>query len=201
MTSSRLDRLFVLLETGSSAVTRSAAAKQLGEVQKLHPHELATLLTRTATYLRSTNWETRIAASEAVRAIVSNVPQWEPQGAVAEDECQNPPLSTVGRLRFLQFDMERVLKNSTHLMASEGKEFDLDEDSSTTDIRERMAKQRQILNARLGLDVAAQFGIDTSNLFTNEDLIVSAPEKQDSCDKNSEAARVSRRKAPLRRDG
>jgi hypothetical protein len=83
MTSSRLDRLFVLLETGSSAVTRSAAAKQLGEVQKLHPHELATLLTRTATYLRSTNWETRIAASEAVRAIVSNVPQWEPQGAVA----------------------------------------------------------------------------------------------------------------------
>lgn len=118
-----------------------------------------------------------------------------------EDESQNPPLSTVGRLRFLQFDMERVLKNSTHLMASEGKEFDLDEDSSTTDIRERMAKQRQILNARLGLDVAAQFGIDTSNLFTNEDLIVSAPEKQDSCDKNSEAARVSRRKAPLRRDG
>jgi TATA-binding protein-associated factor len=77
-----LDRLFVLLETGSSAVTRSAAAKQLGEVQKLHPHELATLLTRTATYLRSTNWETRIAASEAVRAIVSNVPR-EPQGAVA----------------------------------------------------------------------------------------------------------------------
>ena len=79
----RLDRLFVLLETGSSAVTRSAAAKQLGEVQKLHPHELNTLLTRTATYLRSTNWETRIAAAEAVRAIVSNVPQWEPQVAEA----------------------------------------------------------------------------------------------------------------------
>lgn len=70
----------MLLETGSSAVTRSAAAKQLGEVQKLHPHELNTLLTRTAVYLRSTNWETRIAASEAVRAIVSNVPPWEPPG-------------------------------------------------------------------------------------------------------------------------
>lgn len=61
-------------------MTRSAAAKQLGEVQKLHPHELGTLLTRITTYLKSTNWETRIAASEAVRAIVSNVAQWNPDG-------------------------------------------------------------------------------------------------------------------------
>lgn len=72
--------MFVLLETGSSAVTRSAAARQLGEVQKLHPHELNTLLTRLASYLRSNSWETRVAASEAVRAIVQNVPQWNPKG-------------------------------------------------------------------------------------------------------------------------
>lgn len=75
-----MDRLFVLLDTGSSAVTRSAAAKQLGEVQRLHPHELNTLLNRTAVYLRSTCWETRVAAAEAVRAIVTNVPQWNPDG-------------------------------------------------------------------------------------------------------------------------
>lgn len=77
---SRLDRLFVLLETGSSAATRSAAAKQLGEVQKLHPHELNTLLSRVATYLKSSSWETRIAASEAIRAIVTHVPLWNPSG-------------------------------------------------------------------------------------------------------------------------
>lgn len=76
----RLDRLFVLLDTGSSVVTRSAAAKQLGEVQRLHPHELNTLLNRTSIYLRSTSWETRVAAAEAVRAIVTNVPQWSPDG-------------------------------------------------------------------------------------------------------------------------
>lgn len=35
-----------------------------------------------------------------------------------------------------------------------------------------MAKQRQLLNARLGLDVAAKIGFDTNSLFTNEDLIV-----------------------------
>lgn len=69
----------MLLESGSCSVTRSAAAKQLGEVQRLHPHELNTLLNRTATYLKSSSWETRVAASEAIRAIVSNVPQWNPK--------------------------------------------------------------------------------------------------------------------------
>ncbi|CAH0564280.1 unnamed protein product [Brassicogethes aeneus] len=173
MTSSRLDRLFVLLETGSSSVTRSAAAKQLGEVQRLHPHELNTLLSRTATYLRSPSWDTRIAAAEAVKAIVSNVPEWNPKGVQkTEEDGQCPSLSSVGRLRFDQFDMSKVLTNSTHLMASEGKEFDLEEDSSLgVDVKEKMAKQRQLLNARLGLDVAANLGFDTSGLFTNEDLV------------------------------
>ena len=34
------------------------------------------------TYLRSSNWETRIAAAQAVQAIARNVPQWEPRGAL-----------------------------------------------------------------------------------------------------------------------
>lgn len=44
-----------------------------------------------------------------------------------------------------------------------------------------MAKQRQQLNARLGLNMAAQMGIDTSNLFTNEDLINNS-DKKINCD-------------------
>ncbi|KAL3274370.1 hypothetical protein HHI36_015768 [Cryptolaemus montrouzieri] len=171
MTSSRLDRLFILLETGTSAVTRSAAAKQLGEVQRLHPHELNTLLTRTAKFLKSNNWETRIAAAEAVRAIVSNVPQWDPQPNDIPEEEQNLPFSSIGRLRFSQFDIMKVLEHSKSLMASEGNEFDLEEDSSSGgDAKEKLAKQRQILNSKLGLDAAAKLGIDTSSLFTNEDL-------------------------------
>ncbi|XP_074027518.1 histone acetyltransferase 1 isoform X2 [Leptinotarsa decemlineata] len=170
MTSSRLDRLFVLLETGSSAVTRSAAAKQLGEVQKLHPHELKTLLSRTATYLRSSSWETRIAASEAVRAIVNNVPQWNPRGVDFKIDGQSNSFSGVGRLRFTHFNMASVLANSTYLMASEGNEFDLEEDP-TLDNKEKMAKQRQLLNARLGLNLSTQMGFDSSMLFTNDDLM------------------------------
>jgi hypothetical protein len=68
----------VLLETGSSSVTRRAAARQLGEVQRLHPHELHHLLSRITTYLHSPAWETRIAAGQAVEAVIQNVPQWDP---------------------------------------------------------------------------------------------------------------------------
>lgn len=107
-------------------------------------------------------------------------------------------LSCIGRLRFEQFNMVKVLANSTHLMASEGKEFDLEEDPTLgkrnysfleaslnslwkrypytftgLDTKEKMAKQRQLLNARLGLDVATKIGFDTNALFTNEDLITS----------------------------
>lgn len=38
------------------------------------------------------------------------------------------------------------------------------------DIKERLAKQRQLLNVRLGLDVASKVGIDISGIFSNEDL-------------------------------
>lgn len=76
---SRLDRLFILLESGSSAVTRRAAAKQIGEVQKLHPHELHNLLNRLLTYLHSSSWDSRIAAAHAVESILLNVPKWEPK--------------------------------------------------------------------------------------------------------------------------
>ena len=46
----RLDRLWVLLDSGSTPVTRKAAAEQIGEVQKLHPHELQNLLKKVTKY-------------------------------------------------------------------------------------------------------------------------------------------------------
>jgi len=76
----RLDRLFILLETGSSSVTRKAAANQLGQVVRLHPHELEPLLERISTYLRHSSWETRIAASQAIEAVIKQIPPWCPSG-------------------------------------------------------------------------------------------------------------------------
>ncbi|XP_054159429.1 TATA-binding protein-associated factor 172-like [Oppia nitens] len=193
--SSRLDRLLLLLETGSTAVTRKAAALQLGEVQRLHPHELHNLLNKVRPYLRSNSWETRIAASQAVEAIVANVPVWMPAGSRltsssgSEIDCQMTDASSssqstttttttgsTGRMSFEKYDINTVIKCGHNLLASEGKEFDDigDNNSATTansavDLKEKIALQRQALNHKLGLDVANHLGLQL-DFITNSDL-------------------------------
>uniref|UniRef100_A0A8C2D455 BTAF1 RNA polymerase II, B-TFIID transcription factor-associated n=1 Tax=Cyprinus carpio TaxID=7962 RepID=A0A8C2D455_CYPCA len=125
LTFSRLERLFILLDTGTTPVTRKAAAQQLGDVVKLHPHELNNLLSKVLTYLRSPNWDTRIAAGQAVEAIVRNIPEWNPAPKPKDGE---------------------------------------------TDPKERLARQRKQLQKKLGLDMGAAIGMDTEELFNDEDL-------------------------------
>ena len=67
-----------MLETGTNAVTKRVAAQQLGEAQRLHPHELHHLLARVSILLKSPQWDTRISAAHAVQAIISQVPVWDP---------------------------------------------------------------------------------------------------------------------------
>ncbi|XP_041978415.1 TATA-binding protein-associated factor 172 [Aricia agestis] len=174
---SRLDRLFVLLEAGSGAATRRAAARQLGEVQRAHPEELHRLLARLMRHLRAPAWETRVAATQAVEEILSNVPEWHPPADVKDEDNET---EESGRLRCETFDIERLLQNGAQLMGSEGNEYDMEDvELSATDISERMAKQRQQLNAKLGLDVASTLGIDLSNVYTNEDLCPTTPVKNE----------------------
>lgn len=172
---SRLDRLFILLESGSAAVTRKAAAKQIGEVQKLHPHELHNLLGRLLTYLHSKDWETRIAASQAVQAILENVPQWNPKGV---DELPGGGGPNVGgeyntqtaagssRLSFEKFDLNAVLHRGARLMGSEGTEFDAIDDNDGGDPREKWARQRALLNEKLGLST----GVNLDDIVSIDDM-------------------------------
>ncbi|XP_076043200.1 histone acetyltransferase 1 isoform X2 [Oratosquilla oratoria] len=173
MASSRLDRLFVLLDTGSSAVTREAAAQQLGEIVKLHPHELHPLLNKLHTYIISHSWDTRIAAGKAVEAIVRNVPKWDPQPSVIvkndpEDTSRNRLKN--GRLSLAMFNICHVLERGSYLLAGDEKLFEADDENSGIDPKERTARQRRLVNQRLGLDVAEVLGVDTQTIFTNEDL-------------------------------
>uniref|UniRef100_A0A182M311 TATA-binding protein-associated factor 172 n=1 Tax=Anopheles culicifacies TaxID=139723 RepID=A0A182M311_9DIPT len=187
---SRLDRLFILLESGTAAVTRKAAAKQIGEVQKLHPHELHNLLSRLLTYLHSNSWDTRIAASQAVQAILANVPQWEPKGlpsavkaetkeettsAQNDDEEEDKSCDSFGsnrnghnnhRLSFDNFDLDAVLFKGARLMGSEGTEFDPLDENEIVDLREKLARQRALLNEKLGLTS----GINVEELVTLDDV-------------------------------
>ncbi|XP_060070663.1 TATA-binding protein-associated factor 172-like isoform X2 [Ylistrum balloti] len=172
--STRLDRLFLLLDTGSTPLIRKSAAEQLGEVQKLHPYELNNLLSKVHGYLRSPNWETRIAAGQAVEAIARNVPKWEAK-LVPKQEPQSDPscVQSPGQLLFAQFDLNKVLNYGASLVGSEEKMYEVDNSTTQLADKEQLSRQRQMLNKRLGLDVAGNLGLGIgSDIFTDDDLIM-----------------------------
>ncbi|XP_034079596.1 TATA-binding protein-associated factor 172 isoform X1 [Gymnodraco acuticeps] len=188
MAVSRLDRLFILLDTGTTPVTRKAAAQQLGEVVKLHPQELNSLLLKVLIYLRSPNWDTRIAAGQAVEAIVKNIPEWDPAPRPKEESCEDlsPEDSSCDRLSFYHFDISRLLKHGASLLGSAGAEFELQDDKNAEmDPKERLARQRKLLQKKLGMDIGAAIGMDTEELFNDEDL-------DDSCQPSELRAQGSR---------
>lgn len=154
-------------------MTRRAAAKQIGEVQKLHPHELHNLLSRLVVYLHSASWDTRIAAAQAVDAILSNVPAWSPAPAAAIDgdgnEATDYEHTDDARLTFAGFDVRNVLQRGARLMGSEGSEFDRLDDCET-DSREHLMQQRALLNEKLGFSNGSTLGININDLVTLDDM-------------------------------
>ncbi|KAK7113585.1 hypothetical protein V1264_012846 [Littorina saxatilis] len=174
----RLDRLFLLLDTGSTPLIRKSAAEQLGEVQRLHPYELNNLLAKVHGYLRNNSWETRVAAGQALEAIAKNVPQWAPQGVPKADPESTPAAHIAGRILFSQFNIQRVLNYGTSLLGCEGAQYDMDLSGAGVEDKERLSQQRMLLNKRLGLDMAGSLGIDTSNLFNDDDLRVGPVDPQ-----------------------
>ncbi|XP_055908525.1 TATA-binding protein-associated factor 172 [Eupeodes corollae] len=179
---SRLDRLFILLESGSSAVTRRAAAKQIGEVQKLYPHELHHLLNRLITYLHSNSWDTRIAAAQAVEAILKNVPDWTPivikkeqnqQQKQEQIKCESDEknnIETANLLSFAEFNLSHILQKGARLIGSEGSEFDVHEEGDATKSAERLSRQRALLNEKLGITQATKLGVNLTDMITDEDV-------------------------------
>lgn len=85
---SRLDRLVVLLDTGSSLFIRNTAADQLADSAKSHPEEVLNILARVYPYLKSKSWDTRTAAARAFGGIVSSQPVWDPNAAQDADQVK-----------------------------------------------------------------------------------------------------------------
>ncbi|KAJ3055042.1 btaf1 RNA polymerase II, B-TFIID transcription factor-associated, 170kDa, partial [Rhizophlyctis rosea] len=150
----RLDRLVLLLDTGSTPAVRTTAAKQLGDIQRQHPDDLYHLLARVLVHLRSSNWETRTAAGQAVEAIARNVPLWDPP-PIPPSGADAPvidPQDDDGLYSFATFDIENVMRNGAPLLASAGTEYNVDMGLEDMDPKERMAKQKKMLKQQLGLD-------------------------------------------------
>ncbi|XP_027906160.1 TATA-binding protein-associated factor BTAF1 isoform X1 [Vigna unguiculata] len=184
--SSRLQRLLTLLDTGSTQATRLTAARQIGDIAKSHPQDLTSLLKKVSQYLRSKNWDTRVAAAHAIGSIAENVKHIHLTELFAsvvskmsengiscsiEDLCAWPYLqSKITGSSFRSFDMNKVLEFGA-LLASGGQEYDIGNDSIKNP-KERLVRQKQNLRRRLGLDVCEQF-MDISDVIRDEDLMVS----------------------------
>ncbi|KAK2711660.1 hypothetical protein QYM36_012696 [Artemia franciscana] len=146
----RLDRLFVLLDSGSSNVTRQAAAKQLGEVQRLHPYELPKLLSKLLDYIRSSNWDTRLAASQGLESVLCHAPKWDPPASVGavEDMTKKSPL--------LVFNIDEILMKAATLDATTESKFNIECEES----EEFLKNQKQLLNKAIGIEGLANIQIE-----------------------------------------
>ncbi|KAI3468468.1 hypothetical protein Pfo_025131 [Paulownia fortunei] len=184
--SSRLHRLLTLLDTGSTQATRFSAARQIGEIAKSHPQDLNALLSKVSQYLRSKKWDTRVAAAHAVGAIAENVKHTSltelsscvevkmlEAGISATFEDVVTWLNCHSKIgastSFRSFDLNKVLEFGA-LVASGGQEYDIASDNCKNP-KERLARQKQNLRRRLGLDVCEQF-MDVNDVIRDEDLIV-----------------------------
>ena len=156
---SRLDRLFVLLESGSSGGTRRAAAAQLGEVAAARPGDVRRLLARLRALLGRREWETRVAAAQALEAVLARVKVWRPPAGVEGEEMEGP---ADARLRFADFDLAKVVRTGECLMGSEGREYDGEEVG--------VGLQRQRLRQTLGMDMAQKLGFEQEGFIEDADL-------------------------------
>ncbi|CAH8587705.1 unnamed protein product [Heterobilharzia americana] len=120
---SRLDRLFVLLENCPNASLRAAAAEQLGEVAKNAPSNIDYVFTRLVPLLRHKNWVSRVAASDAIRAIVHHLPEWDPILARSNDK-DDQAISTDGFLSLNELRLDRVLAQGARLYSMDARELD-----------------------------------------------------------------------------
>ena len=157
----RLDRLFTLLATSSTETSRSLAARQLASVVRGHPGQLHVLLTKLHPLLRSPTWDARVAAVQALSAIVVEIPDVTVKTEEEATMVEAPPMKD--KWTFATFDLAEVMREARGTMVDEV------EENTQVDLE----KQKEALNRNLGLDVAAKLGVDTSDIFTSDDILAS----------------------------
>ncbi|KAF7294767.1 TBP associated factor [Mycena indigotica] len=183
---SRLDRLLLLLDTGSSTSVRNTAAKQLAQlaaksvisdvaleedVKAAHKHvsqidpqawaELMSVVARIIPYLHSKSFETRTAASVALSHTFSLVPLWQPRDRpeLGEEEPLAPP-------DFPSFSVQDLIVQGKLLLASEGKEFA--KPAGMLASPAEVKKARKAAMSRLGLDFLDEDDLDIEKDLADE---------------------------------
>ncbi|KNE58743.1 hypothetical protein AMAG_04297 [Allomyces macrogynus ATCC 38327] len=174
---SRLDRLFQLLDTGSTAALRQAAATQIAAAARHHP--LPGLLRRLLPYLRSKHWDTRSAAGATLEAIAKTTAgTWTDLTATpaAEDyvaavsgagTCLDAQAVAHGRTWAVlepRFNVAAALASGPVLLAGGRNAHDAPRAAGEPD----HAAQRQFLMSRLGLGSAEMAADVTASILAPE---------------------------------
>ncbi|KDQ59577.1 hypothetical protein JAAARDRAFT_77653 [Jaapia argillacea MUCL 33604] len=195
--SSRLDRLLLLLDTGSSTSVRATAAKQLAQlaaksvisdvaieedvksarpnVPRIDPSgwsELMAVVARILPYLHSKSHDTRTAASVALSHIFTLVPLWCPSPSTDADVDMKPP-HDFPLPEFPLFSVHELMQKGTLLLASSGKEF-----IKPTGILQSSAevkKARKEAMSRMGLDFLESVG-GTDGMDIDKELVADEAE-------------------------
>lgn len=148
---SRLDRLFILIDTGSNESIRLAAAKQLGEVQKVQPNDLNYLLCRVKEYSSKSVWETRVAAGHAIRCILEQVDPWPKaeddnlKGGSSQLQAEQLLEQNVDTSKiFQQFNLQQVLAKCPILLSmnAAAEIFDTSENNDATSSKQTSSRGR-----------------------------------------------------------
>ena len=193
---SKLDNLFCLLDTGSNSSIRKAAADQIGEIQKYHPSELKNLLTRIKKYLVSNTWETRIAASQALHAIIINVPHTK----LFDSSVATPNLSL---LSLEKFDICQILNHGLPLLGSAGNEYAYEPGNTChqeSDTGSTESNRMQI-QKRLGLVASGKvFSTGLESLFDADDFTIHEDNTTQEIPSNQESTAVPIESEPMVQD-
>jgi TATA-binding protein-associated factor len=122
-------------------------------------------------YLKSSKWDTRIAAAKAIGGIVENAPKFEPNeedvftkkqedGASTKEELSIDTHTKIlpqseDQLQLETLDVYAILLNGKKLLGSAGKEYDYFLNSMEP--MQRLAHQKKSLIQRLGLGVGGEY--------------------------------------------
>lgn len=172
---SRLDRLVVLLETGSTPFIRNTAADQLSDIAKSHPEDVISLLGRVYPFLKAQRWETRIAAARAFGGIVANAPLWDPNSDEAikkeqhlqsiqdlvivktedtpsvkleqDEELRKLDKAFLTLVTFDSWDLRELLLSGRKLLASGGTDLDSlsNDDAASNELMNKLKKHRPVV--------------------------------------------------------
>ncbi|KAG6818211.1 hypothetical protein H0H87_000116 [Tephrocybe sp. NHM501043] len=184
---SRLDRLLLLLDTGSTVSVRNTAAKQLAQLaaksvtgdvafneedlKSKSQHgssgepsawaELMAVVARIMPFLHSKSFDTRTAASVALSHIFSMVPLWRPSEGIALS-----PETPLVPPTFPSFSVQELIIQGKLLLASSGKEFV--KPSGILSSAAEVKKARKEAMGRLGLEFLEGDDMDLDKEFALE---------------------------------